>query len=205
MVKRSKRIAENEINVCAICICQLTDDDNIHTMDCSHKFHSECIIVNAQKGNISCPLCRELPKHITDTYDSQSEREYQIDNHNRNMIQSHFLKGLRFAKKKNADKNLKKAVNKYYRKINLHKKYNKLRVEENKIARLMNADIKQMKIAKTKEILLEEKKIKLEYKNKYKMKRIPKISYTRRCRRKYMYTRQRRKIAELVGFVPIPY
>lgn len=205
MVKRSQRLVENEINVCTICICQLTNDDNIHTMDCGHKFHSDCILVNAQKGNISCPLCRELPKHITNNYDSQYERDYQIDNHNRNMLQSHFLKGLRSAKKKNADKTLKKAVNKYYRKIDLHTKYKKLRIEENKIARRMNAEIKKMKIAKTNEIKLNEKKIQIDFKNKYKMKHIPKIMPACRCRRMYMYTRQRREIAELVGFVSIPY
>ena len=39
-------------------ICQTTDPPNWHTLDCSHKFHTECIIQWFRRGGNTCPICR---------------------------------------------------------------------------------------------------------------------------------------------------
>lgn len=49
----------NNDECCSICIDVL--DKNITELECSHKFHSKCIIEYAAKAtnkNIPCPICR---------------------------------------------------------------------------------------------------------------------------------------------------
>lgn len=46
-------------DVCVVCMDAL-DSDHTHTMEhCGHKFHSRCIIGWLQRGNLSCPTCRD--------------------------------------------------------------------------------------------------------------------------------------------------
>ena len=52
----------NEIESCAICLCDmLIDKDDIYTLEkCNHKFHSKCLLemyINSQYK--FCPLCRQ--------------------------------------------------------------------------------------------------------------------------------------------------
>ena len=49
--------AEQEI--CAICHVEYDEKDDVHTLpECSHKYHSSCIIQWLRTGNASCPSCR---------------------------------------------------------------------------------------------------------------------------------------------------
>lgn len=46
-------------DVCVVCMESL-DAEHAHTMDtCGHRFHSRCIIAWLQRGNLSCPTCRQ--------------------------------------------------------------------------------------------------------------------------------------------------
>ena len=194
-----------ESTECTICLEKIDDTNNKHTMDCGHIFHTSCILVNAQKGNINCPLCRELPHHVINFYDARDERDNQINDYNRTQLQSHFLKGLAMVRNNNTNKDLRSAVKKYYQKIDKHKKQNKKRVEENKIARQMNADIKKMMNIKKKEAIAELKIIQSSYMNTYNIKHVPKVRHKCCRRQSHLFMRCRTRIANLVGYRHVEY
>ena len=48
-------------DMCSICWCNL-NDQQIHKLECGHKFHTECIIKWFRYGtNKDCPYCRDNP------------------------------------------------------------------------------------------------------------------------------------------------
>ena len=53
----------NVIEQCAICFEDLTN--NTFTLECKHKFHTECIVKWFRNDNSSCPLCKDI-----NTYDN---------------------------------------------------------------------------------------------------------------------------------------
>ena len=47
-------------NICSICYEELNNEDNnIHTLECNHCYHSSCIIKWFRNGNNNCPLCND--------------------------------------------------------------------------------------------------------------------------------------------------
>lgn len=89
---------------CSICLEKLHVKENIHELqECKHNFHSNCLITYLRTGNTLCPLCRGKAK--------------QYNPGNRKMSISAVLK---YTKKKNANKKIKKIVEKYK---NLKKKH----------------------------------------------------------------------------------
>lgn len=63
-------MATNENEICSICIDVL--DKNITELECTHKFHSKCIIEYAAKTtnkNIPCPICRA---HVIEIMEPES-------------------------------------------------------------------------------------------------------------------------------------
>jgi len=44
-------------DVCPICLEALSDD-HVHTLECSHSFHSSCLIRTMRAGQMRCPCCR---------------------------------------------------------------------------------------------------------------------------------------------------
>ena len=48
-------IFENNDNLCSICYENL--DYNTHSLECNHKYHTNCIINWFRLGNNNCPLC----------------------------------------------------------------------------------------------------------------------------------------------------
>ena len=52
---------DDHVAVCAICLEPMTDDASAVPLSCSHRFHAACLIPWLQKGNRSCPTCREKP------------------------------------------------------------------------------------------------------------------------------------------------
>lgn len=56
-VKEEQELEQEE---CAICLCLLSFDSNVHTLDnCSHRFHCACIQeLKAKCAAKNCPLCR---------------------------------------------------------------------------------------------------------------------------------------------------
>jgi hypothetical protein len=53
-------------NTCAICLCEMTEDENIYTIpECNHKFHTNCALQwYRQTNNTNCPLCRSNPNNL---------------------------------------------------------------------------------------------------------------------------------------------
>lgn len=50
-------------NTCAICLCEMTEDESIYTIpECNHKFHTNCALQwYRQTNQTNCPLCRSEP------------------------------------------------------------------------------------------------------------------------------------------------
>ena len=53
-------------DLCVICLSQLGDDD--YSLECSHKYHTKCIIEWFRKGNSACPLCNDNPLAEQESY-----------------------------------------------------------------------------------------------------------------------------------------
>ena len=54
--KKWKMNKEENLDVCSICIENITEDEIILTLNCNHSFHEECIKFWFAK-KLSCPLC----------------------------------------------------------------------------------------------------------------------------------------------------
>ena len=56
----------SEDNTCAICLCEMTDDENTYTIpECNHKFHTNCALQwYRQTEQTNCPLCRSNPNDL---------------------------------------------------------------------------------------------------------------------------------------------
>lgn len=66
---------------------------------CGHKFHTDCILESAWRGNISCPTCRALPirnLNVSETLENLNESYAQ---QNRRDMQTFFQRGLRAGRK----------------------------------------------------------------------------------------------------------
>ena len=51
---------END-NICSICYDSFNDDEvQSYRLDCSHRYHSQCIIQWFRNGNSKCPLCNDI-------------------------------------------------------------------------------------------------------------------------------------------------
>ena len=103
----------NEIitnETCSICLEELNNVNDTHELnECKHKFHSKCLITYLRTGNRTCPLCR-----------GNANEFFYINpyiSHDNNTAVSAVIK---YTKKKNANKQIKKLVERYK---NLKKKY----------------------------------------------------------------------------------
>ncbi|KAH7169625.1 uncharacterized protein B0J16DRAFT_201525 [Fusarium flagelliforme] len=50
----------SSVEVCAICIEVLRDQDNVRRLGCKHVFHTGCIDSWFQRHHVDCPLCKSL-------------------------------------------------------------------------------------------------------------------------------------------------
>ena len=89
-------IEDFDIDVCCICLEDMVD--NIHTLKCNHKFHSECIIETFRSGLTDCPLCRQK---------APTRNSYMHIGH----LKFKLLKT--YTKKKNANKSIVELFEKY--------------------------------------------------------------------------------------------
>ena len=56
---------ENDLNInCTICLFDIKKNDKIIELNCSHKYHSDCILKYIQEYNYKCPICLEEDKYI---------------------------------------------------------------------------------------------------------------------------------------------
>ena len=56
--KKTKKEVEPEL--CAICLLDIKNVNDIPELDCNHKFHYDCILPWIENGNNTCPLCRNI-------------------------------------------------------------------------------------------------------------------------------------------------
>ena len=47
-------------NECAICIDKVLATDAITSLECGHRFHSDCLQRSLRSGHANCPLCRTV-------------------------------------------------------------------------------------------------------------------------------------------------
>ena len=70
-----------EGNLCAICLSDL-DGEETYKIDCSHVFHTKCIIEWFRKSKGNCPLCNDNPTsdnsnvHYVSTYRTLLQERY---------------------------------------------------------------------------------------------------------------------------------
>ena len=58
-IKKYENINKNINEVCVICLDEYCSKDNILILDCTHYYHSECLIDWFKKNpSYTCPLCR---------------------------------------------------------------------------------------------------------------------------------------------------
>jgi hypothetical protein len=67
----------NSTNECSICYENIENEKNIIVTECSHKFHSNCLIKNFAHGKYNCPLCRFVLANVEES-DNDSD-EYEDD------------------------------------------------------------------------------------------------------------------------------
>lgn len=77
-------------------ICHENDSDDMHILECEHKFHTACIVSWFRRGHKDCPLCRDSP-------------EFGEQGH---LCRPRYKFMLNFSKRKNAPLELKKLVQK---------------------------------------------------------------------------------------------
>ena len=86
-------------NICTICLDNMQVPELSHTLvECSHKFHNDCIIKWLRTGNIGCPVCR-------------GEGEMNLRNQNDRTSILRLI--ISYSKRKDACKKIKKLVKKY--------------------------------------------------------------------------------------------
>tara|TARA_B100001094_G_scaffold260563_1_gene261053 strand:+ start:1369 stop:1857 length:489 start_codon:yes stop_codon:yes gene_type:complete len=113
-------------NKCCICLENLDLNDNkSYTLDCNHKFHTDCIIdwFRTQDSNGRCPLCNLSENNNDYSYLSWYNRDYVINRFN-------IIK--KYGRKKDAPEKLKKELEKIKNLENESKDFNKQKKEFNK-------------------------------------------------------------------------
>ena len=61
LVNNYKKTITTIIMNCPICLDPL-GEDNIHTLECGHNFHTDCIVKWFRGGSGDCPSCRDNPE-----------------------------------------------------------------------------------------------------------------------------------------------
>jgi hypothetical protein len=82
---------------CSICLEKICKDDSQENseviLDCSHKYHLDCIYINITKGVTpkKCPLCREIinPNKIIFNLDKNNNTEQKKKEHIINVLNNY--------------------------------------------------------------------------------------------------------------------
>ena len=97
-------------NTCAICLCEMTEDESIYTIpECNHKFHTNCALqMYRQTNQTNCPVCRSNPNNL-----------FGVDTGTRN---GRIKLWKRLGRRKSCPKEVRKALDRLKRANENHKK-----------------------------------------------------------------------------------
>lgn len=121
-------------NRCSICLGNIDyNDKSSYTLDCTHTFHTNCIInwFRSENSNGRCPLCNLSENSTGYSYLSWYNRDYV--NNRFNIIK-------KYGRKNEAPDKLKKDLEKIKKLENEAKIFNKEKIEFNK-----RDDVKELK------------------------------------------------------------
>ncbi|XP_023159249.1 probable E3 ubiquitin-protein ligase RHG1A [Ceratitis capitata] len=65
MTWHSSENLPHQVNACVICRTNFSENDEVLTTVCSHKFHRQCLL-NWLKRNLACPQCQTACCNIRD-------------------------------------------------------------------------------------------------------------------------------------------
>jgi hypothetical protein len=97
-------VSDNDIPMCAICMEQYCNGDEILTLKCSHCFHSECIskwfyqdCLNSEdmRSNFTCPHCRKTNNNNHNNNNNNNNNEESKENQELGSIDSETLLSLK--------------------------------------------------------------------------------------------------------------
>ena len=98
-------MTEQDIDKCAICLEPLITD--LYTLpECSHSYHTNCIMHWFRSNHTTCPLCNNQGINYCQSYYLSHTGDYG----ERRLWESYYKEAVRYAKKKDADKEIKKRV-----------------------------------------------------------------------------------------------
>lgn len=66
----------NTIDQCPICLDDISD--NSYTLECNHKYHTECIVKWFRNNNNTCPLCKDVKDYSNLSYWTKIETIQEI-------------------------------------------------------------------------------------------------------------------------------
>ena len=94
-------VSITDFDMCAICHEHLID--NIYELpECSHKFHTNCIMHWFRTDHNTCPLCQNCGINFNIAYQQSNSHGYA----EKRLWESYYPEACRYAKKKNADKEI---------------------------------------------------------------------------------------------------
>ena len=98
-------MSQQEIDKCAICLEPLIND--LYTLpECSHNYHTNCIMNWFRSNHSNCPLCNNLGINYRQAYQTSNNTSYG----ERRLWESYYKEAVRYAKKKDADKEIKNRI-----------------------------------------------------------------------------------------------
>ena len=83
---------ESPLNSCVICFNEIEDEDKCVT-NCNHTYCNECIMSWFNRGNFSCPTCREEVENFMNN--GTVNRLIKIEDTNRSIVPAVDLQNLR--------------------------------------------------------------------------------------------------------------
>lgn len=94
-----------EGDTCAVCLDPMTEEGELVTLSCGHRFHSMCAVDVFRRGDTRCPVCRDNP-HATEAYYDDNDEVDDFFEALGDRIESrvNFRTGLRHAMRNRIDK-----------------------------------------------------------------------------------------------------
>lgn len=105
----------SDITTCPVCLEPLSDAASrkaTFTSSCGHIMHTECMLENALRGNINCPLCRTCCATVPEEM-ARANQMLAVSEHDEKTLTSMFRKASRAMQKGTASAETVAAMKKY--------------------------------------------------------------------------------------------